>query len=162
METTGTRARAERAEETQYITFSLADEIYGIEVLKAQEIVGMQKIAHVPHSMKFMKGVINLRGLVVPLVDMRLKFGLPEKAYDKMNVIVVVRVKTRLIGIIVDSVSDVVSLRGEKIQDTVHFSVNIETDYISGIAEEQGKLIIILDVDRVFTDDELNLLDVKG
>ena len=61
-----------------------------------------------------------------------------------------------------DSVSDVVSLRGEKIQDTVHFSVNIETDYISGIAEEQGKLIIILDVDRVFTDDELNLLDVKG
>ncbi len=115
----------------QYITFSLADEIYGIEVLKAQEIVGMQKITHVPHSMKFMKGVINLRGMVIPLVDLRLKFGLPEKTYDKMNVIMVVQVKTRLIGIIVDSVSDVVSLRHDNIQDTVHFSVNIETDYIA-------------------------------
>ncbi|HSV97009.1 MAG TPA: chemotaxis protein CheW [Spirochaetota bacterium] len=161
MQTTGTGARSERVEEMQYITFSLADAIYGIEVLKAQEIVGMQKITHVPHSMKFMKGVINLRGMVIPLIDLRLKFGLPEKPYDKMNVIMVVQVKTRLIGIIVDSVSDVVSLRGDNIQDTVHFSVNIETDYISGIAEDHEKLIIIIDADKVFTDEELKLLDIK-
>jgi purine-binding chemotaxis protein CheW len=161
METTRTDSRGERVEEMQYITFSLADEIYGIEVLKAQEIVGMQKITHVPHSMKFMKGVINLRGMVIPLVDLRLKFGLPEKTYDKMNVIMVVQVKTRLIGIIVDSVSDVVSLCHDNIQDTVHFSVNIETDYISGIAEDQDKLIIILDADRVFNDEELKLLEMK-
>jgi len=78
-----------------------------------------------------------------------------------MNVIMVVQVKTRLIGIIVDSVSDVVSLRHDNIQDTVHFSVNIETDYISGIAEDQDKLIIILDADRVFNDEELKLLEMK-
>ncbi|TAL35021.1 MAG: purine-binding chemotaxis protein CheW [Spirochaetes bacterium] len=142
-------------DERQYITFDLMGESYGIQVLEVQEIVGMQRITHVPHSMPFMKGVINLRGIVVPLVDLRIKFGLPAKGYDKINVIMVVQSRGTMIGIIVDAVSDVVNLAVDAIQDTVHFSVNIDTDYIRGIAEKNSKLIIILDVEKIFTADEL-------
>jgi purine-binding chemotaxis protein CheW len=154
----GITARVEKKaeiDESQYITFDLMGESYGIQVLEVQEIVGMQRITHVPHSMPFMKGVINLRGVVVPLVDLRIKFGLPAKDYDKINVIMVVQSRGRLIGIIVDSVSDVVSLPADAIQDTVHFSVNIDTDYIRGIAERNSRLIVVLDVEKIFSADEL-------
>ncbi len=157
----GLTAREEKKaalDEHQYITFDLMNECYGIQVLEVQEIVGMQKITHVPHSMPFMKGVINLRGVVVPLVDLRIKFGLPGKEYDKINVIMVVQSRGKLIGVIVDAVSDVVSLQADAIQDTVHFSVNIDTDYIRGIADHGGKLIIVLDVEKIFTAEELRMM----
>jgi purine-binding chemotaxis protein CheW len=116
-------------QEEQYVTFVIDEETYGIEVLRVQEIIGMTVITHVPNSMAFMKGVINLRGSVVPVVDMRIKFNMKERGYDNFTVIIIVEVKERMIGMIVDAVSDVVGLPLNSIQDTPHFSTKIETDY---------------------------------
>jgi purine-binding chemotaxis protein CheW len=151
---------AERAEdERQHVTFIIGEETYGVEVLKVQEIIGMTQITHVPNTMSFMKGVINLRGSVVPVVDMRLKFNMPERDYDSFTVIIIVEVKERMIGMIVDSVSDVVSIPVRSIQDTPHFSSKIETDFIMGIGQVDERLVIILDVDRILTTDELGEIE---
>jgi len=147
--------------EGQYVTFLIAGETYGIEVLRVQEIIGMTSITRVPNTMDFMKGVINLRGMVVPVVDMRLKFSMEEKDYDAFTVIIIVEVSGHMIGLIVDSVSDVVGVPLESIQDTPHFSARIGTDFISGIGRLDETLIIMLDIDRVISAEELEELE-KG
>lgn len=152
--------KGERAEEeNQYVTFVIGEETYGVEVLKVQEIIGMTQITHVPNAMSFMKGVINLRGSVVPVVDMRIKFTMTEREYDAFTVIIIVEVRGRMIGMIVDSVSDVVSIPVKGIQDTPHFSAKIETDFIMGIGQIEEKLVIILDVDRIMSSEELTELE---
>lgn len=146
-------------EEHQYVTFVIGEETYGVGVLQVQEIIGMTSITHVPNSQHFMKGVINLRGMVVPVVDMRLKFNMTEREYDAFTVIIIVEVLERMIGMIVDSVSDVVSIPVKGIQDTPHFSSKIETDFIKGIGQVEDKLVIILDVDRILTAEEIREMD---
>jgi purine-binding chemotaxis protein CheW len=143
----------------EYVTFAIGEETYGVEVLKVQEIIGMTQITHVPNSMDFMKGVINLRGSVVPVVDMRIKFRMDEREYDAFTVILIVEVQERLIGLIVDSVSDVVGIPVESLQETPHFSANIETDYIKGIGNRDDQLIIILDVDLILSSEELERME---
>jgi purine-binding chemotaxis protein CheW len=145
----------------QHVTFYIGDEVYGVEVLKVQEIIGMTRITHVPNTMLYMKGVINLRGSVVPVVDMRLKFSMKEREYDAFTVIIIVEVLERMIGMIVDSVSDVASIPVRSIQDTPHFSSKIETDFIKGIGQVEEKLIIILDVDRILTSADIRDFDKK-
>jgi len=152
--------KTERAEEeNQFVTFVIGEETYGVEVLKVQEIIGMTQITHVPNAMSFMKGVINLRGSVVPVVDMRIKFSMGEREYDTFTVIIIVEVRGRMIGMIVDSVSDVVNIPVRSIQDTPHFSAKIETDFIMGIGQVEEKLVIILDVDRIMSSEEMTELD---
>lgn len=146
-------------DENQFVTFLINKESYGVEVLKVKEILGMTDITPVPNSLIFMKGVINLRGEVVPVVDMRLKFEMTEKEYDTFTVIIIVEVKRRLIGMIVDAVSDVASIPVNSIQQTPHFTSKIETDFISGIGQLNDQLIIILDVDKILTTDEFNRID---
>lgn len=148
-------------DEKQYVTFVIGEENYGVDVLKVQEIIGMTQITHVPNTMNYMKGVINLRGAVVPVVDTRVKFNMEEKEYDAFTVIIIVEVKTRSIGIIVDSVSDVVSIPISGIQDTPHFSAKIETDFISGIGQIEEKLIIILDMDRILSKVDVDKMDIN-
>ncbi|HSV97391.1 MAG TPA: chemotaxis protein CheW [Spirochaetota bacterium] len=152
--------KGERAEEeNQYVTFVIGGETYGVEVLKVHEIIGMTQITYVPNAMAFMKGVINLRGSVVPVVDMRIKFTMSERDYDTFTVIIIVEVRGRMIGMIVDSVSDVVSIPVKSIQDTPHFSAKIETDFIMGIGQIEEKLVIILDVDRIMSGEEMTELE---
>lgn len=146
-------------EENKFVTFKIAEETYGVEVLRVKEIVGMTEITSVPNSLHFMKGVINLRGSVVPVVDLRLKFGMGEKEYDSFTVIIIVEVKGKLIGMIVDTVSDVADIPFSTIQDTPHFTSKIETDFIRGIGQMNEKLVIILDVDRILTTDEFKELE---
>lgn len=148
----------EKEEIAQYVTFIIQNEVYGVEVLKVQEIIGMTQITHMPNSMTFMKGVINLRGSVVPVVDMRLKLKMQEKEYDQFTVILIVETKGVLVGMIVDAVSDVIGIPVDTIQETPHFSVNIDTDYIKGIGKKEEQLVIILDVDRILSTEELNLV----
>ena len=148
----------EKEEIAQYVTFIIQNEVYGVEVLKGQEIIGMTQITHMPNSMTFMKGVINLRGSVVPVVDMRLKLKMQEKEYDQFTVMLIVETKGVLIGMIVDAVSDVIGIPVDTIQETPHFSVNIDTDYIKGIGKKEEQLVIILDVDRILSTEELNLV----
>jgi purine-binding chemotaxis protein CheW len=145
----------------QYVTFTIDEETYGVDVLKVEGIIGMTQITHVPHSLSFMKGVINLRGSVVPVVDMRIKFNMDTKEYDQFTVILIVVVKGRQIGMIVDTVSDVMAIPVEKIQETPHFSTKIETDYIKGIGNIDDQLVIVLDVDMILSQDELDTLQAE-
>jgi len=151
----------EKEENAQYVTFTIEEETYGVDVLKVEGIIGMTQITHVPHSLKFMKGVINLRGSVVPVVDMRIKFNMDVKEYDQFTVILIVVVKGRQIGMVVDAVSDVMAIPVGQIQETPHFSTKIETDYIKGIGNIDEQLIIVLDVDMILSQDELDTLQTE-
>ena len=147
---------------SQFVTFSIGDECYGVSAMKVHEIIGMTRITPVPNSMGYMKGVINLRGSVVPVVDIRLKFSMDEKGYSEQTIIIIVEIKKRLFGMIVDSVSDVIGISDSEIQATPHFSTQIETDFISGIADRNDQLIIMLDVDGILTDHEIMEAEAKS
>jgi purine-binding chemotaxis protein CheW len=152
--------------EGKYLTFFLADEEYGIGILKVKEIIGMMTITPVPQTPAFVKGVINLRGKVIPVIDLRLKFGMEEIEYNERTSIIVVEVRggsgTVQIGIVVDSVSEVVNIKGEDIENTPTFGTRLDTDYILGMAKMGGGVKILLDIDRVLTAEEINALDASA
>lgn len=143
----------------QYVTFIIGEETYGVNVLSVQDIIGMTQITPVPNTLTFMKGVINLRGAVVPVIDLRKKFNMVNRDYDSFTVIIIVEVKDVKIGMIVDSVADVVGLPVTSIQDTPHFSSKIETNFIEGIGQLENNLIIILNVEKILSVDELDTLE---
>ena len=149
--------------EGKYLTFSLAGEEYGIGILKVKEIIGMMPITPVPQSPGFVKGVINLRGKVIPVVDLRAKFGMEEKDYAERTCIIVVEIRGSvgqvLMGIVVDAVSEVLNIRGTDIEDTPTFGVKLDTGYILGLAKTDKALKILLDIDRVFHSEENSLFE---
>ncbi len=145
-----------RNDERQYVTFSIGSEIYGIEVMRAREVMYLGEITHVPNTLPYMKGVFDLRGTIVPLVDTRIKFKLDPRDYDLNTVIILIEYPGQLIGLIVDSVQDVMNITPDQIQDPAHFAEEGKGDYVKGITKIDGKLIIVLDVDRIFTKDELH------
>ena len=148
--------------EGKYLTFALAGEEYGISILKIKEIIGMMPITTVPQTPEFVKGVINLRGKVIPVVDLRLRFGMEKIGYTERTCIVVVEISggsgTVMIGIVVDSVSEVLNIKGAEIEETPTFGTKLETDYILGMAKVQGGVKILLDIDRVLSRDEVALI----
>jgi len=143
----------------KYLTFQLGQEEFGIRVLKVREIMGIQDITGVPHTPAYVKGVINLRGKVIPVLDLRLKFDLPDLAYTARTCIIVVQIQGErgpvLMGVIVDGVSEVLNLNGGEIEDTPDFGANLSTPYILGMAKAKGKVKILLDIDRVLTSQEV-------
>lgn len=139
----------------QYVTFLVGEETYGVSVIKVQSINEMVEITHVPKALSFIKGVINLRGAVVPVIDMRKKFNLPPKEYDSFTVILIVEVKGRLIGMIADAVSDVVSFPVSDIKTNINFSARVDTSSIEGVGMAGESLIILLDVDTFLNSDNL-------
>ena len=155
------KAMAER--EGKYLTFSLAEEEYGIGILKIKEIIGMMPITTVPQTPEFVKGVINLRGKVIPVIDLRLRFGIGEIDYTERTCIIVVEIDgqagTVLIGIVVDSVSEVLNVKGEEIEDTPTFGTKLDTEYILGMAKMEGGVKILLDIDRVLNTEEVGMLE---
>lgn len=148
--------------EGKFLTFSLADEEYGIGILKVREIIGMMPIRTVPQTPSFVKGVINLRGKVIPVVDLRLKFGMQEIDYTPRTSIIVVDVQSPTalmqIGIVVDFVSEVVNIKAEEVEATPTFGARLDTDYILGLAKIGRGVKIILDIDRILADQSLDLL----
>jgi len=148
------------AEETQYLTFTLDQEEYGIEILKVREIIGHQKLTKIPYASGFVKGVINLRGTVIPVLDLRTKFSLETKIYDKLTAIIVLEISGRIMGTIVDSVSDIISLSQDEVQPTPSFPTTMRTEFIKGIGKKDGGLIILLDMDRILSPKELEDVDV--
>jgi len=149
--------------EGKYLTFSLAGEEYGIGILKIKEIIGMMAITTVPRTPAFVKGVINLRGKVIPVVDLRLKFGMEEMGYTERTCIIVVEIAGQggsvLIGIVVDSVSEVLNIKATDIEETPTFGARLDTDYILGMAKMNGGVKILLDIDRVLSEKDITLLD---
>lgn len=155
-----TRAMTDR--DGKYLTFVLNEEEYGIGILKIKEIIGMMPITSVPQTPQFVKGVINLRGKVIPVVDLRLRFGMDAIDYNERTCIIVVEIEgqsgTVMIGIVVDAVSEVLNIKGEHIEDTPTFGTKLNTDYILGMAKMEGVVKILLDIDRVLSAEEIAVL----
>ena len=139
--------------EGKYLTFALANEEYGIGILKVREIIGMMPITTVPRTPGFVKGVINLRGKVIPVVDLRLKFGMESADYTERTCIIVVEIGNGAghlqMGIVVDSVSEVLNIKASDLEETPAFGARLDTDYILGMAKMNGGIKILLDINQV-------------
>jgi len=148
--------------EGKYLTFILKEESYGIGILKVKEIIGMMPITSVPRTPDFVKGIVNLRGKVIPVLDLRLRFGMAPMDYTDRTCIIVVELdkdgETIMVGIVVDAVSEVLNIKEEEIEETPAFGARIETSYIMGMAKVDKGVKILLDIDRVLSDDEVNAL----
>jgi purine-binding chemotaxis protein CheW len=144
--------------EGKYLTFSLSEEEYGIGILKVKEIIGMMVITKMPQVPSYVKGVINLRGKVIPVVDLRLKFGLEEMEYTDRTCIIVMEIKSKtgsvMMGIVVDAVSEVLNIKAADIEDTPTFGVAMNADFILGMAKAGGGVKILLDIDKVVSAQE--------
>jgi len=149
--------------EGKFLTFTLANEEYGIGILKIKEIIGMMPITPVPHTPDYVKGVVNLRGKVIPVMDLRLRFGIEAIDYTERTCIIVVEIEgpsgTIQIGIVVDAVSEVLNIKGEDIEDTPTFGTKLNLDYIYGMAKMDGGVKILLDIDRVLSAEEITALE---
>jgi purine-binding chemotaxis protein CheW len=146
----------------KYLTFRLGNEEFAIQVLRVREIMGVQEITAVPQTPSYVKGVINLRGRVIPVVDLRLKFSLPEREYSQRTCIIVVQIECDagklVIGVIVDGVSDVLTLQTGDIEDTPDFGSGVATPYLLGMAKIKGKVKILLDINMVLSTQDLQAL----
>ncbi|MFO7568393.1 MAG: chemotaxis protein CheW [Smithellaceae bacterium] len=145
--------------EGKYLTFSLAGEEYGIGILKVKEIIGMMPVTVVPQTPAYIKGVINLRGKVIPVIDLRLKFTIPPAEYTERTCIIVVEInaagRTVMMGIVVDSVSEVLNIKAGEIEETPSFGTKLDTEYILGMAKAAGGIKILLDIDKILSVEEL-------
>jgi purine-binding chemotaxis protein CheW len=155
--------------EGKYLTFSLAEEEYGIGILKIKEIIGMMPVTTVPRTPEYVKGVINLRGKVIPIIDLRLRFGMEAIDYTERTCIIVVEIEgqtgTIQVGVVVDAVSEVLNVDSKDIEDTPQFGRSLDTEYILGMAKMEGGVKILLDVDQVLTGEEseaIRKVNTKG
>jgi purine-binding chemotaxis protein CheW len=150
----------------KYLTFKLGQEGYGLGILKVQEIIGMMPVTHVPRLPEFIRGVVNLRGKVIPVIDLRLKFGLPSHENTERTCIIVVQVCRAegnvTMGIIVDEVSEVLDIKLEQIEAAPSFGSAVNTEFILGMGKVGEKVIMLLDVDRVLTGTEMNAIAIQA
>ena len=144
----------------KYLTFFLEKEEYGIGILKVKEIIGMMAITSVPRTPEYVKGVINLRGKVIPVIDLRSKFNMPCIKYSERTCIIVVEIdselSTILIGIVVDAVSEVLNIKEDEIEETPTFGTNLNIEYILGLAKMEGSIKILLNIDKVLSSEEIS------
>lgn len=141
----------------QYVTFNLGDEEHGIEITKVQEIIGFQKLTMIPNVPDFIKGVLSLRGTIIPVIDLRQKFGMEKKEYSKYTVIIILETAGRTMGITVDAISNIVSLTDQDIQEVPSFNINVRADFIKGMGKKDNKLVILLDIDKILSPEELEV-----
>jgi len=144
---------------SEYLTFTLGSEEYAIDILKVQEIRGYEQPTLIANSPPFIKGVINLRGIIVPIVDLRIKFNLGKIEYTPFTVVIILNVAGRVIGAVVDSVSDVFSLIRSQIRPAPDFSGSFDTKYILGLATMDSRMMIVTDIERLMTSAEMELID---
>ena len=143
----------------EFLTFRLGEEEYGIEILKVQEIRGYDAITQIANAPDFIKGVVNLRGIIVPILDMRIKFRLGNANYDQFTVVIILNVAGRIMGIVVDGVSDVISLEAEQIYPTPEFGSVIETKYIMGLGTMGERMLILIDIEKLMGSSDMGLID---
>lgn len=143
----------------EFLTFRLGDEEYGIEILKVQEIRGYDAITQIANAPEFIKGVVNLRGIIVPIIDMRVKFRLGNAIYDQFTVVIILNVAGRVVGIVVDGVSDVISLGSEQMRPAPGLGSIIDTEYIMGLGTVDERMLILIDIERLMSSSDMGLLD---
>ena len=144
----------------EYLTFTLGDEHYGVDILKLQEIRGYDAVTRVPDAPDYIKGVINLRGTIVPVIDLRLKLRLHEARYDSFTVMIVLNVGARVVGIVVDGVSDVVPLAEEQVRPKPEFGAAVDTRFISGIGTLDERMLILLDIQALLDSADLGSAEI--
>ena len=142
------------ADTQQYLTFTLGQEEYGVPILTVQEIKGYVPATPIPHTPAYIKGVMDLRGVIMPVIDLRVKFGMRTEEYDQFTVIIVVKVKNKMMGLVVDAVSDVLSVKNGEVQAAPEFGGQVDTRFIHGLAKAGEKLVVLLDLDRVLSEEE--------
>lgn len=152
----------ESASFQEYLTFVLGDESYGIEILKVQEIRGYDAVTKIANTPDFIKGVVNLRGLIVPIVDLRIKFGLGKVVYDEFTVVIILNLNGRVVGIVVDGVSDVMNLNGSQVRTVPDIVASIDTQYITGLATVEERMFILVDIEKLMNSQEMALVDAAA
>ena len=143
----------------EYLTFVLGAEEYGLEILKVQEIRGYDSVTQIANTPDFIKGVVNLRGKIVPIVDLRIKFNLGKVEYDEFTVVIILNLNGRVVGIVVDGVSDVMALNDDQIRDVPSLVTSIDTKYIVGLATVEQQMLILVDIEQLMSSPEMELLD---
>ncbi|MBK9785828.1 MAG: chemotaxis protein CheW [Betaproteobacteria bacterium] len=159
---TGAAAGESDMAASEYLTFTLGSEEYAIDILKVQEIRGYEQPTLIANAPPFIKGVINLRGIIVPVVDLRIKFNLGKIEYTPFTVVIILNVARRVIGVVVDSVSDVISLTPAQIRPAPDFSGTFDTRYIQGLATQGTRMMIVTDIERMMTSADMELIDTAA
>jgi purine-binding chemotaxis protein CheW len=161
--TAAAAANQHRAKAKEYLTFRLGNEEYGIDILKVQEIRGYDHVTRIANAPAFIKGVVNLRGVIVPIVDLRIKFALGEARYDAFTVVIVLNVLGRVVGAVVDSVSDVLELAPEQIKPAPEFNALLDAGYITGLgtigAGEAARMLILIDIEKLMGSADMALVE---
>lgn len=142
---------------TEFLSFKLGAEEYGLNILKVQEIRGYESVTRIANAPEFIKGVINLRGIIVPIVDMRIKFGLGEATYDQFTVVIVLNLGGRIMGMVVDGVSDVVMVTPEQIKPAPQMGTVLNTDYLIGLGTLDDRMLILVDIEQLMSSAEMGL-----
>lgn len=143
----------------ELLTFTLGHEEYGIDILKVQEIRGYEAVTKIANAPEFIKGVINLRGIIVPIVDMRIKFNLGNVTYDESTVVIILNVANRVVGMVVDGVSDVTTLKAEEIKPSPEFGSGLDTRYLQGLGTAGDRMIILVDIEKLMSSKDMELIE---
>ena len=143
----------------EYLTFTLGKEEYGIDILKVQEIRGYEAVTRIANAPPFIKGVINLRGVIVPIVDLRIKFNLGDPSYDQFTVVIILNIGKRVVGIVVDGVSDVIQLNSDSLHPPPEFGSILDTRFILGLGTVEERMIIMVDIEQLMTSQEMALVE---
>ncbi len=147
-------------ENLELLTFTLGKEEYGIDILRVQEIRGYEAVTSIANAPEFIKGVINLRGIIVPIMDMRIKFKLGKVDYDDTTVVIILNVADRVIGMVVDGVSDVITLKADQIKPAPEFGAGLDTKYLQGLGILDERMIILVDIEKLISSREMALMNV--
>ncbi|MEN3258046.1 chemotaxis protein CheW [Sodalis endosymbiont of Spalangia cameroni] len=143
----------------EFLVFTLGSEEYGIDILKVQEIRGYDQVTRIANTPAFIKGVTNLRGVIVPIVDLRIKFAQNDVSYNDNTVVIVLNLQQRVVGIVVDGVSDVLSLSADQIRPAPQFAVTLATEYLTGLGSLEDRMLILVDIERLLSSEEMALVD---
>src|SRR3569833_621951 len=143
----------------EFLAFTLGKEEYGIDILKVQEVRGYETVTRIANAPDFIKGVVNLRGIIVPIVVMRIKFQLGEPTYDQFTVVIILNVAGRVVGMVVDSVSDVITLSPEQIKPAPELGTALNTDYLIGLGTIDQRMLILVNIDKLMSSEEMGLID---
>ena len=146
-------------ESRELLTFTLGSEEYGIDILKVQEIRGYEAVTTIANAPEFIKGVINLRGIIVPIVDMRIKFRLANVSYDETTVVIILNVANRVVGMVVDGVSDVTTLKADEIKVAPEFGSSLDTKFLQGLGTVDERMIILVDIEKLMSSSDMELIE---
>jgi purine-binding chemotaxis protein CheW len=143
----------------EFLAFTLGNEEYGIHILKVQELRGYENPTRIANAPEFIKGVVNLRGIIVPIVDMRIKFKLGTPTYDQFTVVIILNIAGRVVGMVVDSVSDVITLSPDQVKPAPEMGTALNTDYLIGLGTVDQRMLILVDIDKLMSSAEMGLIE---